>query len=335
MSEFAVPSAPKPKPSPQGPALSYTKPDWSSPAKSKYSVEILKNGTVVQEFEGPAREFITIGRLPLCDLELEHPFNEDGKAFLYDLASGHGTRVNKQPVNKHTYVSLTEGDQIKFGESTRICIFHTDHQDEEEESEEKSTPSVSLVRKRQEPVKANDDEGITWGLPEDAVDEEDEDIDENDPKAIEAAEKRLEERTAEQKARMKRLFGDGDDDSDDDSFYDRTGAVEKNKTRKTNKGTAQKVETYDTLVEKQKMTENRIADIEAQLKRQIEEQEAAKKQISSKGDEEDDLESYMEKIDKTSSQGPSKASLQKDLQSLNKELIRLNKLVKLTKPTQY
>lgn len=61
MSEFAVPSAPKPKQPPQGPALAYSKPEWSSPAKQKYSFEILKNGAVVQEFEGPAREFITVG----------------------------------------------------------------------------------------------------------------------------------------------------------------------------------------------------------------------------------------------------------------------------------
>jgi hypothetical protein len=43
--------------------------------------------------------------------------------------------------------------------------------------------------------------------------------------------------------------------------------VEKNKSRKTNKGTAQKVETYDTLLAKQKSTQQRIADIEAELKK--------------------------------------------------------------------
>lgn len=72
------------------------------------------------------------------------------------------------------------------------------------------------------------------------------DVDENDLKSIEAAEKRAEERAglsrnwtmlpyclcplmsvslAAQRERMKRLFGD-DEDSDDDSFYDRTGAGE-------------------------------------------------------------------------------------------------------------
>jgi hypothetical protein len=65
MSEFAVPSAPQPKQPQQGPALAYDKPDWSSAAKLKYSFEILKNGTVVQEFDGPAREFITVGKYKL------------------------------------------------------------------------------------------------------------------------------------------------------------------------------------------------------------------------------------------------------------------------------
>ncbi|KAI8575748.1 hypothetical protein K450DRAFT_260285 [Umbelopsis ramanniana AG] len=344
MSEFAVPSAPTPKPPPQGPALAYNKPDWSSAAKLKYSFEILKNGTVVQEFDGPAREFITVGRLPLCDLELEHPsisryhaviqFNDDGKAFLYDLGSGHGTRINKKPVDKHSYVPLAEGDQIKFGESTRLCIFHTEFTEEEEEPEETKKTSILIKRKQPMPVEEDEDQGVTWGLPEDAVDEDEEDVDENDPKAIEAAEKRLEEKAAAQKERMKRLFGDGDD-SDEDSYYDRTGAVEKHKSRKTNKGKAQKVETYDSLIEKQKMTQKRIADIEDQLKSLQDEEEEEKRQIASKEAVEDDLDSYMEKIDTVKSQRASKTNLQKELQKLTKELPRLEKLVKLTKPTEY
>ncbi|CAO3683764.1 unnamed protein product [Umbelopsis ramanniana] len=338
-----VPSAPKPKQPPQGPALAYSKPDWSSPAKLKYSFEILKNGAVVQEFDGPAREFITVGRLPLCDLELEHPsisryhaviqFNGDGKAFLYDLGSGHGTRINKKPVDKYSYVPLAEGDQIKFGESTRLCIFHTEFS-EEEEAEETKESSILIKRKRPMPVAEDEDQEVTWGLPEDAVDEDEEDVDENDLKAIEAAEKRLEEKAAAQKERMKRLFGDGDD-SDDDSYYDRTGAVEKHKSRKTNKGTAQKVETYDSLIEKQKMTQKRIADIEDQLKSLQDEEAEEKRQKASKEVDEDDLDSYMEKIDTVKSQRPSKTNLQKELQKLIKELPRLEKLVKLTKPTEY
>jgi hypothetical protein len=62
MSEFAIPDAPKAKLPAQGPVLAYNKPEWSAAAKFNYSFEILKNGTVVQNFEGPAREFITVGK---------------------------------------------------------------------------------------------------------------------------------------------------------------------------------------------------------------------------------------------------------------------------------
>jgi pSer/pThr/pTyr-binding forkhead associated (FHA) protein len=86
---------------------------------------------------------------------------------LYDLGSGHGTRKNKQQVNKHSYVPLADGDQIKFGESTRICIFHTEHREEEEEEEEEESKqgdevAITMIRKRQEVPKQDNDEGITW-----------------------------------------------------------------------------------------------------------------------------------------------------------------------------
>lgn len=140
---------------------------------------------------------------------------------MYDLGSGHGTKINKKPVDKHSYVPLAEGDQIKFGESTRLCIFHTEFSEEEEEVEETKSTSILIKRKRPMPVEEDKDQEVTWysfrrlsmkgglygsglkycfflllfrGLPEDAVDEDEEDIDENDPKAIEAAEKRLEEK---------------------------------------------------------------------------------------------------------------------------------------------
>jgi pSer/pThr/pTyr-binding forkhead associated (FHA) protein len=81
---------------------------------------------------------------------------------LYDLGSGHGTRINKMPVDKHSYVPLAEGDQIKFGESTRLCIFHTEFSEEEKEEDEKTkTSSILIKRKRPMPVEDEDQE-VTW-----------------------------------------------------------------------------------------------------------------------------------------------------------------------------
>jgi pSer/pThr/pTyr-binding forkhead associated (FHA) protein len=91
-------------------------------------------------------------------------FNEDGKAFLYDLGSGHGTKINKMPVKQYSYVPLAEGDQIKFGESTRICIFHTEFSEEEEEEEQDNIQRTSnlLKRKQPPPVEEDEDQGVTW-----------------------------------------------------------------------------------------------------------------------------------------------------------------------------
>jgi len=84
---------------------------------------------------------------------------------LYDLGSGHGTRINKKPVDKHSYVPLAEGDQIKFGESTRLCIFHTEFSEEEEEAEETKTSSILIKRKRPMPVEKDEDQEVTWYSP--------------------------------------------------------------------------------------------------------------------------------------------------------------------------
>lgn len=73
------------------------------------------------------------GRLDMCDFVLEHPtisrfhaviqFKRRGDAYLYDLGSTHGTFLNKNQVEKNTYIDLRVGDVIRFGRSTRMFIF--------------------------------------------------------------------------------------------------------------------------------------------------------------------------------------------------------------------
>lgn len=90
--EFAVPalptqkqqnletSTPVPPPSkenvkriPQPPPLNYDKPLWSAESSYKYQLEVLKNGASLETVQGPKKEFVTIGRLPICDIPMEHP----------------------------------------------------------------------------------------------------------------------------------------------------------------------------------------------------------------------------------------------------------------------
>jgi hypothetical protein len=90
-------------------------------------------------------------------------FNDEGKAYLYDLASGYGTKVNKTTADPKTFVALKEGDQIRFGESTRLCIFHTEYPNEQEDEENEGVAvsrKVTLVKRKQPDVPVDDE--VTW-----------------------------------------------------------------------------------------------------------------------------------------------------------------------------
>lgn len=135
------------------------------------------------------------GRLDLCDFVLEHPtisrfhaviqFKRSGDAYLYDLGSTHGTFLNKNQVEKNTYIDLHVGDVIRFGRSSRLFIFQGPPDLMPPETNAKLMREVkmreamrdreaSVQRARQEASLA---EGISWGMGEDAI-EEDEDDDE-------------------------------------------------------------------------------------------------------------------------------------------------------------
>ena len=70
----------------------------------------------------------------MCDLSLEHPsisrfhaviqFKRGGGAFVYDLRSTHGTRINKERIPPNSFVHLPTESLVRFGESTRLFIFH-------------------------------------------------------------------------------------------------------------------------------------------------------------------------------------------------------------------
>lgn len=185
MTEFAVPALPPQQPPPP---LSYEKPSWSGPCCFNYRLEVLKNGTSLEAIEGPKKEFVTIGRLPICDIPMEHPsvsryqaiiqFDQDGDAYLYDMDSAHGTRLNKNKIPGREYVQLKPGDQIRFGESTRLCIFDSEKPyDPEAEALEKRKIAlkqrIAKQRGEQEPIQEQE-QGISWGFNEDAEEEEEE-----------------------------------------------------------------------------------------------------------------------------------------------------------------
>ncbi|KAF9968021.1 Kanadaptin [Mortierella alpina] len=177
------------KPAGNAPPLKYHKPAWSGYPNQQFFFEVIKNGVIVDRIKAPEKEFLVIGRLPLCDLEMEHPslsryhaiiqFKSNGECFIYDLNSSHGTKLNKSKIPPQMHVSLKPGDQLRFGESTRIYLFQTEQEVDREEEDRKM---VASMIERQNRTKENsqkqtqgEDDGCNWGMQEDAEDEDDED----------------------------------------------------------------------------------------------------------------------------------------------------------------
>ncbi|XP_069743844.1 kanadaptin isoform X2 [Narcine bancroftii] len=133
------------------PPLPYVEPPWGGLAEAPYSFEVLKDGSIVAEISLNLKSFYVVGRLPVCDISLEHPSisryhavvqhrrvadGESGTGFyIYDLGSTHGTLVNKEKVEPNCYCRLNVGHVIKFGGSTRLLILQGPEEDKEAESE--------------------------------------------------------------------------------------------------------------------------------------------------------------------------------------------------------
>ncbi|KAG2307503.1 hypothetical protein Bca4012_083476 [Brassica carinata] len=174
----------------------YTIPEWSGPPCHRFQLEVLKEGAIVDHLDVYEKGAYLFGRDVLCDFSLEHPsisrfhaviqYKRSGVAFLFDLGSTHGTLINKNKVDKRVYVDLHVGDVIRFGGSTRLYIFQGPSELMPPEKDlqlmreaklrrEMSEREASLRRARQQASMAD---GVSWGMGEDAIEEEEEDVEE-------------------------------------------------------------------------------------------------------------------------------------------------------------
>ncbi|XP_066122892.1 kanadaptin isoform X2 [Saccopteryx bilineata] len=206
-------------PAPGGPARAppYQEPSWGCPATAAYSLEALKGGTILGTRSLKGTSYCLFGRLPSCDVCLEHPSvsryhavlqhgasGPDGDCdglgpgfYLYDLGSTHGTFLNKTRIPPRTYCRVHVGHVFRLGGSTRLFILQGPEADQEAESELTVTQLKELRKKQQMMLEkkmlgddsdedeemdtterkrntsSQDDEmGCTWGMGEDAVEDE-------------------------------------------------------------------------------------------------------------------------------------------------------------------
>ena len=128
---------------------------------------------------------------------------EDGQPegvgfYLYDLESTHGSYHNKKRCFPRRYYRLRVGHTVKLGGSTRMLVLQGPEGDMEEETAESATELQEKARakaeekrrekeqeekrKREKKEKADKEEadrGISWGMREDAVEEDDDNEEEH------------------------------------------------------------------------------------------------------------------------------------------------------------
>ncbi|XP_039441986.1 kanadaptin [Culex pipiens pallens] len=108
--------------------------------------------------------------------------------YLYDLSSTHGTFLNKQRLPPKTYVRVRVGYMVKLGSSSRSYILTGPAEDEDAPSEMTITEMKDLREKqnklreemaeierqeRERVAKLKEEEGVSWGMGEDADEETD------------------------------------------------------------------------------------------------------------------------------------------------------------------
>ncbi|KAM7520607.1 hypothetical protein LguiB_019569 [Lonicera macranthoides] len=178
------------------PSVPYTIPSWTSPPCHHYFLEVLKDGFIIDQFDVYEKGAYMFGRVDLCDFVLEHPtisrfhavlqFKSNGDAYLYDLSSTHGTCINKNQVKKNAYVELHVGDVIRFGHSSRLYIFQGPAELMLPEKDLKTIKNAKIREEmkdmeaslRRAKLEASLADGITWGMDEDAIEENEDDLDE-------------------------------------------------------------------------------------------------------------------------------------------------------------
>ncbi|CAG9576924.1 unnamed protein product [Danaus chrysippus] len=191
--------------------IPYKEPKWSGfcPDGSDYALEVLKSGMIMEKIDLTKKSYYVFGRLANCDVVMAHPTisrhhavlqykafaNDDEPAsgwYLFDLGSTHGTFLNRDRIKEQHYTRVRVGHQIKFGSSTRTYIVLGPDFDADGESELTVTEikqralNMKLERDRMikeaieqrerdrvEEEKRREEQGIDWGMGEDADDEPD------------------------------------------------------------------------------------------------------------------------------------------------------------------
>jgi len=181
-------------------AFPYEEPEWGGLPPESYSLEVLKEGVIVEKVDLSGKPFHVVGRSDTCDVPMQHlsvsrfhciiqycaneiPEMEKGM-YLYDMGSTHGTFLHGHKVIPRKYQPLRVGHMFKVGGSKRMFILNGPRDDEEPESQlsitelkllkmqklEEKKKEEELAKTKEEMRLAEEkkqlEEGISWGMRE-------------------------------------------------------------------------------------------------------------------------------------------------------------------------
>ncbi|GMR41490.1 hypothetical protein PMAYCL1PPCAC_11685, partial [Pristionchus mayeri] len=163
-----------------------------------YKLDVIKDGSFVESIDLSKRKaatYLTIGRLPECDITLEHPsisryhavlqYGSDrmskGKPgwYIYDMGSTHGSKLNKNTLSANQYQRVQVGMMLRFGGSTRLFNMVGPEEDVEPEWDCSPTEMKERIAKKalerklakqakeemeREAAEAREAEGCNWGM---------------------------------------------------------------------------------------------------------------------------------------------------------------------------
>eukprot|EP01112_Ceratiomyxa_fruticulosa_P000850 TRINITY_DN1078_c0_g1_i1.p2 TRINITY_DN1078_c0_g1~~TRINITY_DN1078_c0_g1_i1.p2 ORF type:complete len:256 (-),score=55.17 TRINITY_DN1078_c0_g1_i1:303-1070(-) len=146
-------------------------PAWATPPSPSCTavLSVQKSGEEVDTIDLAGKPFTVFGRhADVCDVVLDHPsvsrkhaamvFHTDGRLYLIDLQSAHGTFLNGERIKANSPTSLKNDHEVRFGASTRSYILqgHSIKREREDSSSEEKSDRPSQVRCRHLLVKHKD-----------------------------------------------------------------------------------------------------------------------------------------------------------------------------------
>ncbi|KAJ1962639.1 hypothetical protein IWQ62_003466 [Dispira parvispora] len=374
------------------PRLPYQAPKDSAPPTIVYKLEVLKEGTLLEPISLSNHEpFLVLGRLPICDISLEHPsvsryhailqFRGEALPQIYDLDSAHGTFLNKRRLPARTYATVSPGDQLAFGQSTRLYVLQDptplpmanvpQSQPALQVDESVVKPSTVTINDYSDPKAVKrlsrffEDKGYSLDITvEETPDSRDrtytaqvhlpdeliEGVDLDLVPGVAPSKKEAKHQaavyaweeihrvglisdnvsTTTGRDRIKRLF-EGDSDSED-SYFDRTGQyAHKVKKRDQDAPGEAAADTFESLLAKQAILHQEIAQIKHQLENTHDNVGRKDKHEECEEDEDDSLDIYLKHIQQLETKG-NESKLKKRLDSLTREDTQLSRLIDIARP---